>query len=626
VTTVSLQLLGVPQLNGKPLERKTAALLTLLSFQPEVSRAKLAAWLWGDSSSGRNNLRQVLFKLPKGLLLGDSVLKLSSEVMVDIKTQPIPDGDILGIFEYTDCPEFSDWLLETRTEIRVARLLDLSHLSAALETRGEFETALEYAQQILSADSLSETNYVRVIRLHLAIQDKAAALKCFDECAKMLRFEFGLEPSPTTLVLLRQARQVQPVLNAEQLELLQIIAILDTAYNSQIAALMLGCSVIEISQRETKLETSLGSDPQKQTREHLKLVLAAMPTASRRAWHMTAIAALEQLLASPEILATQQLLAGLENQAIISLQVAFTKAREAANLADALGFALRAASVQERLGQRQEAFATLYAGLGCASGGSAGQQQRMVAKLHELALTPIENAKAQIAEFAWQIRMGQLEAAKNAVRRARNAAKASTDLGLEAEVLTVYAESLLQTNLPRDALAPLEAAQVLALQTENTAIQFQILLIQAKVFHRLGKHELAINDGRKALELANKTNQFGWRGHAINDLASHLIAAEQAQEARDLLEFLVKNLRRASGAEAYLAISLSNLMKACTQLNDPSAVQLYAQEAIALKNQLSLGNQKKLEQILSSQVSNPVNAKSVPTQQTRAVSDHAATA
>jgi DNA-binding SARP family transcriptional activator len=606
VTTASLQLLGVPQLNGKPLERKTAALLTLLSFQSEVSRAKLAAWLWGDSSGGRNNLRQVLFKLPKGLLLGDSVLKLSSEVMVDIKVQPMPDGDVLGIFEYTDCPEFSDWLLETRAEIRVTRLLDLSHLSAALEAKSEFEAALGYAKQILQSEYFSETNHARVIRLHLARLDKAAAMQAFDQCATMLRFEFGLEPSLETLNLLRQARSQSPVLSPKLLEVLRVIAVLDTAYTSWVAAKLLQISVQEMTQFEAQIEQQLATDPRNLPREQLELILAEIPAATRRALHASAVQVLEQSHASPALVAAQQLAAGLEQQAVLSLKQAFIEAREEANLGHALGFGLRASSILERLGQRHEAFETLYAALGCASGGNSHQQQLVVTKLQHLALDPSQQTKALIAEFAWRIRQGQLEAAQDAVRRARIIAKASSDLALEAEVLAAYGEHLLQTNFLKEAMPPLQAAQTLAKQVAQIGLQFEILLIQAKVYSRLSQYETAIVLGREALALANQNNQFGWRGHALNDLASHLIAANQAQEARDLLEFLVKNLRRAPGAEAYLAISLSNLVKACTQLNDLSAMQLYAQEAIALKNQLSLGNQKKLEQTLqSSQVLSP---------------------
>ncbi|HLM67134.1 MAG TPA: bacterial transcriptional activator domain-containing protein, partial [Longimicrobium sp.] len=72
--------------------------------------------------------------------------------------------------------------------------------------RGEWTQAAAYAQRLLSADPLREHVHRAVIRCHLALGDRAAALRQFETCARLLRQELETEPSAETLALAAEVR------------------------------------------------------------------------------------------------------------------------------------------------------------------------------------------------------------------------------------------------------------------------------------------------------------------------------------------------------------------------------------------------------------------------------------
>ena len=82
------------------LERKTAGVLALCAIEGAQSRAKLAQWFWGDATTGRNNLRQALFKLRDfDLFAQNDPLTLNPNLEINT------DGLLTGL-EYADCEEF----------------------------------------------------------------------------------------------------------------------------------------------------------------------------------------------------------------------------------------------------------------------------------------------------------------------------------------------------------------------------------------------------------------------------------------------------------------------------------------------------------------------------------------
>ena len=198
---MNLYLLGRPCLRSGirlGLDRKSAALLALLALEGEQGRGRLAAWLWGDGAGARNSLRQLIFKLPKGLLEGNDPLKLSGSVMLDLTRDLGMEGELLGGFEYPDCPEFGDWLNLERERLRLSRLERLTDRVEQLEGNRDWAATLELARRLVALEPLSEGHYRRLMRVFDALGDRAAAVRTFERCRALLRSELNLEPSLET--------------------------------------------------------------------------------------------------------------------------------------------------------------------------------------------------------------------------------------------------------------------------------------------------------------------------------------------------------------------------------------------------------------------------------------------
>jgi DNA-binding SARP family transcriptional activator len=199
---MNIQLLGrallVTDRGATELDRKSAALLALLALEGEQSRSRLAAWLWNDSDGARNSLRQLLFKLPKGVIEGSDPLRLVAGVRADVHGEATLEGELLGAFDYADCPEFSDWLLLERERWRLRHDAGLEAQAEAFEARGDLTAALGVARRLVSAEPLSEQHHRRVMRLCERLGDRAGAVRAFEDCRAVLRRELNLEPSLET--------------------------------------------------------------------------------------------------------------------------------------------------------------------------------------------------------------------------------------------------------------------------------------------------------------------------------------------------------------------------------------------------------------------------------------------
>ncbi len=287
--TITLHLLGRPSLwvgtVTHELERKSAAVLALLALEGEQARARLAAWLWADADGARNSLRQVLFKLPKGIVEGTDPLRLLADVRVDLRADLALEGELLGAFEYWDCPEFSDWLNLERERLALSRLESFALQSERLEVAGQFAPALELARRLVSLEPLSETHHRRVMRLCEATGDRAAAVRAFEDCRTVLRRELNLEPGLETQrlavlvargVRLPSVRHVRlepperlPDANREVTALLESARVLDSLGRAEAAfeTLLAACAVLSeieatdvLEQLVRQLEVRAGSD------------------------------------------------------------------------------------------------------------------------------------------------------------------------------------------------------------------------------------------------------------------------------------------------------------------------------------------------------------------------------
>ena len=240
--------------------RKELALLIYLAVEGRLhARKTLAEQFWpeGDARHGRAALRITLLHLRHLLFEGEGVdavphlliqrdtlgLDLTSALELDLHilheawtsarasthtslTMPeeahrsllaqlkraisLPRGEFLEGFSLRDAPAFDDWVRFQREywHLRTSEVFD--RLSQLQFEAGELEAALETVSRWLVLAPLHEDAYRRLMRLHFAAGDRAAALHAYDTCRALLATGMQTEPTPETVALASRMRAVAP--------------------------------------------------------------------------------------------------------------------------------------------------------------------------------------------------------------------------------------------------------------------------------------------------------------------------------------------------------------------------------------------------------------------------------
>lgn len=260
-----LRLLGPPEVrHGDQVllfsTRKELALLIYLAVEGRVhSRKKLSEQFWpeGDAGHGRAALRITLlhlrhmlgegtdvFPVPHLLIKRDTLgLDLTSAIELDLHTLheawmsarasthtmltmpeeahrnllaklqraiSLPRGEFLEGFSLRDAPAFDEWVRFQREywHLHTSEVFDC--LSQMQFEAGELEAAIETVNRWLVLSPLHEDAYRRLMRLHFAAGDRAAALHAYDTCRAMLAISMQTEPTPETVALASRMRAVAP--------------------------------------------------------------------------------------------------------------------------------------------------------------------------------------------------------------------------------------------------------------------------------------------------------------------------------------------------------------------------------------------------------------------------------
>jgi len=225
--SVRLRLLGSFELevNGKPVRlptRKAEALLAYLVIHRGVqNRERLAALFWGDSTDelARRSLRTALSALRKELgddfVIADrETLQINPEFSIwvdlqELKTQgeaistinpDIYQGDLLVDF-------YDEWVSEEREHYRDLFINTLQKNIQTLKANGEYQHAILFSEKIISIDSVNEQAYQQLIFCQHALGNRSEALKAYEECARQLMDQLGVEPSEDTIALYEQVRK-----------------------------------------------------------------------------------------------------------------------------------------------------------------------------------------------------------------------------------------------------------------------------------------------------------------------------------------------------------------------------------------------------------------------------------
>lgn len=180
-----------------------------------VARLRLAGALWPDCTDHKASkcLRTALWRLRQvdGNLVETSGerLRLDPRVAVDISqltdlAQRLvlgPDDESLGqahllVVHVELLPDWDEeWVAVNRERYRLARLAALESAACALLDRGQPGPALFAARAVVEAEPLRESARRIVIRGHLANGNIVEAIQEHHRYRRLLRLEFGVDPS-----------------------------------------------------------------------------------------------------------------------------------------------------------------------------------------------------------------------------------------------------------------------------------------------------------------------------------------------------------------------------------------------------------------------------------------------
>ncbi|HEY4385905.1 MAG TPA: BTAD domain-containing putative transcriptional regulator, partial [Ktedonobacteraceae bacterium] len=200
---------------------------------PQV-RTHLAYVLWPDSTEAQahSNLRKVLHQLRQALPFADQVLAIDRQTL---SWQPRPSVswtlDILEFEQALASAEhaeqthmladvrqslkravllyrgdlfpgcYEEWIFPERDRLHQQFLRATERLIVLHEEAREYEDALQVAHQLLRHEPLHEGAYRQSMRLHALRGDRAAALRTYHACAKLLDRELGTKPGEATRTL-----------------------------------------------------------------------------------------------------------------------------------------------------------------------------------------------------------------------------------------------------------------------------------------------------------------------------------------------------------------------------------------------------------------------------------------
>ncbi len=253
MSSLRLLLLGPPQteVDGAPVQfdtRKATALLAYLAITAQAHRREaLATLLWPEYDQERAyaNLRRTLWSLNKALgkewldADQDSVnLRRPESLWLDVdafhahlaecqshghpRSEACSDcvppltaavelyrGDLMAGFTLRDSPAFDEWQFFQTESLREEQAGALEALVRCHTARQEFELAIGHARQRLALDPLHEPAHRALMKLYAWHGQRAAALRQYRECVRILEEELGVPPQDETTQLYEAIRSNQ---------------------------------------------------------------------------------------------------------------------------------------------------------------------------------------------------------------------------------------------------------------------------------------------------------------------------------------------------------------------------------------------------------------------------------
>ncbi|MCK0508330.1 ATP-binding protein [Aromatoleum anaerobium] len=186
-------------------------------------RARLAFELWPDSdeAQARTNLRKLLHDFRHALPESGEFVDIDHETVRWIATGP-SEVDVLRFRDAVAAGAFAlaarlyggdllpacydDCVVDERATLRAEAYRAFVRLTEEAAGRGDHEATLRHAQRIIGLEPTDEAAVRFQMTAHLALGDRAAALRAYHRYAEVLERELGVAPGEGIGSLYRQLR------------------------------------------------------------------------------------------------------------------------------------------------------------------------------------------------------------------------------------------------------------------------------------------------------------------------------------------------------------------------------------------------------------------------------------
>jgi len=248
VLALHLQLLGDFQLvsGDKPVVgidmprlQSLLAYLALHRKSPQ-SRSQLAYLLWPDSTEAQahTNLRNLIHKLRQVLPGAGSWLCVERQTLSwqpnvpwtldvidfewaiiraeqaqqagDLAAERLALENVVKLYHGDLLPGcYEKWVLTERERLQQLHLMALERLVVVLERVRDYHAAINAAHHLLRLDPLHESAYCHLMRMYAASGNRAAAIRTYATCTRILERELGIGPAIATREAYQRLIQVE---------------------------------------------------------------------------------------------------------------------------------------------------------------------------------------------------------------------------------------------------------------------------------------------------------------------------------------------------------------------------------------------------------------------------------
>ena len=198
--------------------------LALIALRRDLQhRSRLAFELWPDSDErqARTNLRKLLHDFRHSLPDIGEFVQIDNEIVRWIPTGP-SEVDVLRFREAMAAGDlelaarrysgdllpacYDDWVMDERAKLRAEAYGVLVRLRDEAAGRDDHEATIRHAQAIIDLEPTDEVAVRIQMEAHLALGDRAAALRCYHRYAEVLQRELAVQPGEAIGAMYRQLR------------------------------------------------------------------------------------------------------------------------------------------------------------------------------------------------------------------------------------------------------------------------------------------------------------------------------------------------------------------------------------------------------------------------------------